>query len=425
MVIARIQALLKQKIGLDAVSIGTATIERVVRERRAASGAQDAQAYLDLVLTSELELQELIEAVVVPESWFFRDRKAFVALARVAHEEYLRRSPESVLRVLSLPCSTGEEPYSIAMTLLDAGVPLHRFQVDAVDISAHALARADGGIYGKNSFRDTDLAFRDRHFTPMGAAYCLNENVRRQVRFRKGNLFDVGSFYGALSFDVIFCRNVLIYFDRPTQLHAIDILNRLLATTGMVFVGPSETAVLQDQGFVSAKLPLAFALRKAVPVASTPVNSGHRKSEPSRRRSIQPMPARTSTRVTAAASKPKQRNSPALPVADATQTAEPNWLETAQQMANEGNLVAALKHCEQHMRDNTPSASAFYLLGLLHDAAGRTAQACEQYRKALYLDPTHAEALIHLAMALRGDGDTHGAKLLLDRAERAQSAGGK
>ena len=122
MVIARIEALLKERIGLDAVSIGTATIERAVRERLAATACQDAHAYLDLVLASEPELQELIEGVVVPESWFFRDRRAFEALARIAQEESRRQPPEGILRVLSLPCSTGEEPYSIAMTLLDAGI---------------------------------------------------------------------------------------------------------------------------------------------------------------------------------------------------------------------------------------------------------------------------------------------------------------
>ena len=420
MVTARIESLLKARIGLDAASIGTASVERAVRERRAASNCQDAQAYLDLVLTSEVELQELIETVVVPESWFFRDRKAFEALAGAAQKECQRRNPEGVLHVLSLPCSTGEEPYSMAMTLLDAAIPAHRFQVDAVDISARALAKADAGIYGKNSFRDKDVGYRDVHFAPMGSAYCLNENVRRQVRFRQGNLFDAGEFFGAQTFDAIFCRNVLIYFDRPTQLRVVEILNRLLAATGMLFVGPSETGVLQDQGFVTAKLPLAFAFRKALVV--------RRESRPAPARSSNPVPnADVNARVPAAIPKAKQRSSPALArvVADTPRTTIPkNWIEEAQQMADQGDLLDALKYCEQHMNE-APSAAAFYLLGLLHDAAGRSQRAREQYRKALYLDPGHAEALVHLAVALRRDGDERGAQLLLDRAKRAQVTGGK
>jgi chemotaxis protein methyltransferase WspC len=417
--IARIESLLKARIGLDAASIGTASIERAVRERCAASDCRDAQAYLDLVLTSEVELQELIEAVVVPESWFFRDRQAFVALAGVAQKECLRKGPEGVLRVLSLPCSTGEEPYSMVMTLLDAGIPAPRFQVDAVDISARALAKADAGIYGKNSFRDKDVGYRDGHFAPMGSAYCLNESVRRQVCFRQGNLFDAGSFFGARTFDAIFCRNVLIYFDRPTQLRVVEILNRLLAATGLLFVGPSETGVLQDQGFVTAKLPLAFAFRKALAIGHEP--------RPAPVRLSKPVPvARANARAPAAIPKPKQRSSPALALVDSARPAVPkSWIEEAQQLADRGNLLDALKHCEQHIDEETTSAAAFYLLGLLHDAAGRSQQACEQYRKALYLDAGHTEALVHLAVALRRDGDARGAQLLLDRAKRVQAAGSK
>lgn len=420
MVIARIETLLKEKIGLDAVSIGVSTLERSVRERVAATGCQDVHAYLELVLTCQPELQELIEAVVVPESWFFRDRRAFEALAHIAQQESSRHHTDGVLRVLSLPCSTGEEPYSIAMALLDAGVPPHRFQVDAVDISARALARADSGIYGKNSFRDSDLEFRDRHFMPMGSAYCLNENVRGKVRLHQSNLFDLGGACGAQTFDVIFCRNVLIYFDRPAQVRAVEILNRRLANTGVLFVGPSETALLQDQGFVTAKVPLAFAFRKASAIARTP-------SPPVR--PLQPMlAARSNTRADALVSVPKQRSShaprPAVALADTPRMATAkNWIEEARQMADRGNLAGALAHCEMHMKQDTPSAQAFYLVGLLHDAAGRTQQACEQYRKALYLDPNHEEALVHLAMALRTGGDEHGAQRLLARAKRAQVAG--
>jgi len=417
--IARIESLLKARIGLDAASIGTASIERAVRERCAASDCRDVQAYLDLVLASEVELQELIEAVVVPESWFFRDRQAFVALAGMAHKECLRKGPEGVVRVLSLPCSTGEEPYSMVMTLLDAGIPAHRFQVDAVDISARALAKADSGIYGKNSFRDKDARYRDDHFAPMGSAYCLNEIVRRQVCFRQGNLFDAGGFFGARIFDAIFCRNVLIYFDRPTQLRVVEILNRLLAATGLLFVGPSETGVLQDQGFVTAKLPLAFAFRKALAIGHEP--------GPAPVRSSKPVPVvRANARASAAIPKPTQRSSPALALVDRARPAVPkNWIEEAQQLADRGNLLDALKHCEQHINEETTSAAAFYLLGLLHDAAGRSQQACEQYRKALYLDAGHTEALVHLAVALRRDGDARGAQLLLDRAKRVQAAGSK
>src|SRR6266403_1076010 len=103
-------------MGLDAESIGVACVERAVRERLAARGLEDVQVYWEQLVTLEQELQELIEAIVIPETWFFRDPEAFAALARAVREEWLSKHAEGTLRLLSLPCSTGEEPFSMART---------------------------------------------------------------------------------------------------------------------------------------------------------------------------------------------------------------------------------------------------------------------------------------------------------------------
>src|SRR6266436_4011826 len=249
-------------MGLDAESIGVACVERAVRERLAARGLQDVQVYWEQLVTIEQELQDLIEAIVIPETWFFRDPEAFAALARAVREEWLSKHAAGTLRILSLPCSTGEEPFSMAMALLDGGLPPSRFHIDAIDISTRAIAWAEQGVYGKNSFRAKDLSFRDRYFEAAERGYRLSDGVRQQVHFRHGNLLSAGWLHGAHGYDVIFCRNVLIYFDRVTQRRAIEVLGRLLTASGLLFVGPSETGLLLDQGFVSAGIPLAFAFRQ-------------------------------------------------------------------------------------------------------------------------------------------------------------------
>src|SRR4029077_13725648 len=111
------------------------------------------------------------------ETWFFRDRRAFTAVARMAHDEWLPTHPEGALSLLSLPCSTGEEPYSMAMALLDATVPMNRFRIDGVDISGRSLAQGTRAVYGKNSFRGDELGFRDRHFAMTADGYRVRENV--------------------------------------------------------------------------------------------------------------------------------------------------------------------------------------------------------------------------------------------------------
>jgi chemotaxis protein methyltransferase WspC len=414
LVYARIAALLKEKMGLDAGSIGIASVERAVRERLATLGVKDVQVYWALLSSSEPELQELIEAIVIPETWFFRDPEAFAALVRVVREEWLTKHAEGTLRVLSLPCSTGEEPFSMAMALLDGGLPPSRFHIDAIDISTRAIALAGQGIYGKNSFRAKDLSFRDRHFEPVERGHRLRDGVRRQVHFRHGNLLSAGWLHGAHGYDVIFCRNVLIYFDRVTQRRAIDVLGRLLTPSGLLFVGPSETGLLLDHGFVSAGIPLAFAFR--------PAGSAAPRLRPRLRTAAagvvaKPVPAKPSKPTPV--EKPQARSTTAGKTTDAIE----HWIDQARRLANQGQLIEALKCCEQNLRIQPSSAEAFHLLGLLHDAAGRVREAAEHYRKALYLDPQHREALVHLAVALQKEGDEAGAQRLFERVNRQSAAG--
>ena len=414
MVYARIAALLKERMGLDAESIGVACVERAVRERLAARGLEDVQVYWEQLTAFEQELQELIEAIVIPETWFFRDPEAFGALVRVVREEWLAKHAEETLHLLSLPCSTGEEPFSMAMALLDGGLPPPRFHIEAIDISTRAIAWAEQGVYGKNSFRVKDLGFRDRYFEPVERGHRLSDGVRRQVHFRHGNLLSAGWLHGAHGYDMIFCRNVLIYFDRVTQRRAIEVLGRLLTPSGLLFVGPSETGLLLDHGFVSAGIPLAFAFRRAG--SSGPEVKSRRKMAPA-----VVMAKTVRTKPSKPASSPKPQPKP--PAAEKTAPATDHWIEQAHHLANQGNLVEALKCCEQNLRSQPASAETYHLIGLLHDAAGRVREAAEHYRKALYLDPRHSEALVHLAVALQKEGDARGAERLFQRANRQLGPG--
>ena len=419
MALARIAALLKERIGLDAESIGVASVERAVRERLAARGLQDAQVYWQQLKDSEEELQELIEAIVIPETWFFRDAEAFAALVRLVGQEWLPKHAEGTLRMLSLPCSTGEEPFSMAMALLGGGFPPQRFHIDAIDISTRAIARAERGIYGKNSFRSKDLGFRERYFELAAAGYRLIDGVRQQVRFRHGNLLADGWLHGAHGYDVIFCRNVLIYFDRPVQDRAIEVLGRLLSPAGLLFVGPSETGLLLDHGFASAGIPLAFAFRRADALAP--------QLRPTRKTSPTVIPARpvpgAGPRISAPAPKLERQPRSEGTLEEKPVAAPAPWIEEARRLANQGNLVEALRCCEQNLADQPASAEAFYLVGLLYEAAGQLHKAAEHYRKALYLEPRHREVLVHLAVALQKEGDARGAQRLFDRADRLLSQG--
>ncbi|BCZ82144.1 putative biofilm formation methyltransferase WspC [Paraburkholderia terrae] len=440
--VPRFEAWLLRETGIDASSLGINAVERAVLERvrvtRLGLAAHDTsvavdpaeiEAYWQQLIVSRDERQGLIEALVVPETWFYRDREAYVALARLANER-LVRDPMHVLRVLSLPCSTGEEPYTVAMTLLDDGIGENRFTVDAFDISARVIAHARAGLYGRNSFRGHPLAFRDRHFTAVDDSWQLNERVRETVRFSHANLFDLQA--GAQApYDFIFCRNVLIYFDREAQDRAIRVLDANLANGGTIFVGPAETGLMMRHAMTSARIPLAFAFRRSTPEET----NAARVVKPlalsaANLTTTQAARAPAITAATRAPAKPPLANRAltpprtqsavrATPPASTPQPAAEPSLAAARRHADAGEFDEAERLAHQHAIVHGPNVDAFYLLGLIADARGRSADAADFYRKALYLDPAHYEALTHLAALLDIGGDRAGAQNLMQRAQRS------
>jgi chemotaxis protein methyltransferase WspC len=409
--IEHIERLLKSRIGLEAESVGRTVIERAVRQRMSALGQQNLEGYWTTLGGSTREQQALVEAVVVPETWFFRYPESFNALASLAQERHAQLHDGRPLRLISLPSSSGEEPYSIAMTLLDAGFSAEQFQIDALDVSDKVLEQARKGLYGRNSFRGDALAFRDRFFHEQDAgSFLLDERVRTCVRLRTGNLLDPSLFAGEPSYDFIFCRNLLIYFDRPTQVRVLELLKRQLQEGGTLFIGPAEASLASQNGLQALGRQQTFAFRLAP--AQTPISAAPRAPAPRTRPAVATVPHP----VPPSRPRPLGRTlSAAVPATVVTDT----WADVAS-LANAGRTDEARQRTEQHLQQNGPSATAYYWLGLLCDAAGQGDQACAYYRKAIYLEPQHREALTHLAAHLEAQGDQSGAQRLYRRAQNPE-----
>ncbi|MDB6023801.1 MAG: hypothetical protein JWM68_24 [Verrucomicrobiales bacterium] len=409
MTFTELENLLKATMGLDATTVGSSTVERGIRERMKATGADSVEKYWNLVCSSAVELQELVESVVVPETWFFRDNHAFTALGKLVREEWSTRNPAGVVRLLSVPCSTGEEPYSLAICLHGSG--MSRFIIDAVDISERALTRAKAAVFGRNSFRGAGLEFQNNYFEKNANGYELTAGIRCRVNFERGNLIE--ETFGATrqKYDFIFCRNLLIYFDAATQKRAFAKLKQMLTDDGVLFVGPSEGAVAVSHGFVSTKLPSSFAFRKSGGKL-TLTGEERIKDKPERKASaLSKPPTSTGKMTTVRPPTPK----PGI------ETPEPEIdLSLARRSADAGKLEDATQICLAHLRRKGASAEAYYLLGLVQDACNAKEEARELYRKAVYLQPDHYDALIHLSLLTASLGDANGARALQHRAERAK-----
>ncbi|QXH34795.1 CheR family methyltransferase [Pseudomonas muyukensis] len=403
---------LQERIGLDVESVGAPMIERALRQRCTLLQAADLDDYWLRLQQSAEEQQALIEAVIVPETWFFRYPESFTALAGLAHKRVAELAGARPLRILSLPCSTGEEPYSIAMALLDAGINPGAFRIDGIDISPSSVAKGEQGVYGRNSFRGTDLAFRERYFSEAGEAHRLAERVRQQVSLQVGNVLDPLLKGREGLYDFVFCRNLLIYFDVPTQQRVFEVLKHLTHGQGVLFIGPAEGSLLARLGMRPLGIAQSFAyVRQDNPPAPAPVS----KPLPVAR---QPAPANPSPRLVALPPRlPPPR--PTVAAKPAAAEGEAQLLAAIARHANAGDSAQAREGCERYLRHFAPKAQIFYWLGLLSDTQGEVAQAITHYRKALYLEPQHPEALVHLAALLASQGDEVGARRLQERAARA------
>lgn len=396
---------LERWIGLDSQTVGSAAIARAVRLRMEACGEPDEVAFIARITRDAAEQCRFIDEVVVPESWFFRDGQVFDILRHFA-AAFATGPGRAPLRILCSPCAGGEEPYSVAMVLFEAGLSSDQFRIDAVDVSHAALARAAAATYSANAFRGDDLTFRDRWFHSQGSAASLDESVRKQVHFSSGNMLDESFATDRQPYDVIFCRNLLIYLTCDARSRVERVIDRLLAPDGLLMLGAAEPPILKG-AWISGGRNAAFALRRGT-------------------RAPSPLPALQPMQHAAAAASRMQDGPGHLPADhrpaecagghEALQSrmdkpvvpgcsAGEALLREAHALAGAGRRSEAMEACQRHQQAEGPSAEVFFLMGGLHQAAGDLDRAEACLHKALYMDPSHDEAFLSLAIVATQRGD--------------------
>jgi chemotaxis protein methyltransferase WspC len=395
-----VASLLARHLGLEVSSIGASALRAAITER-AKARAVHADAYPQL-LSERAELAALVDEIVVPESWFFRDRVPFEHLAQ--HVSRLVRKGKHV-RVLSAPCSTGEEPYSVAISLVELGITARNVTIDAIDVSPPLIAAAREGIYRKTSFRGVDDRIRAEYFTASDETWQLAEAVREMVRFRSANLLAPDFLSGEAPYDVILCRNLLIYLTSDARATALARLGALLADGGFLVVGHAEALEVIDPRFkgVGVAGSFTYSLRTEERVAPPP------REKPVRRTTDRIVPPSTVREERTAPVKPLEK--PALPR---------DLLAEATALADRGELNVAAGLVEQHLEASGADGNAWSLLGTIRQASGDLVRAEECFSRALYCDPTMITVLVQLALLLDRRGDAKGAAQLRARAERAK-----
>jgi chemotaxis protein methyltransferase WspC len=436
--------LLRARIGLDPDSLGPAAFRAAVAARMRDLGLTDPAAYAGVVLAGGEECDALADEIVVPETWFFRGgAKLFADLARHLRDTLAAEPPDRTFRALSVPCSTGEEPYSLAIALTEAGIPPGRWTIDGIDLSRRSLERAGRGWYRESAFREGEPRHRHPYFRPVEGGWEIVPSLRGAVRFRRGNLVEPRALADEGPFDLVMCRNLLIYLHPAARAQVLATLDRLLAPCGLLCTGHAEPLSLLDRRFRPTGPPGFFLYRRddggsaqcpgLAPGRLTPASTPERLVSVDapglpRGDSRSGLPGPGSNNREAPRACPGAPNVGGnLPPVETNVTnpgASPGHpLAEARTLADAGKLDEALASCRAHLGAAGPSAELYSLLGAIHHARHERAEAANCFRKALYLDPAHAGALTHLMLLSEEDGDTAAADRLRRRLARATAGG--
>jgi chemotaxis protein methyltransferase WspC len=285
--------------------------------------------------------------------------------------------------------------------------------VDGVDISARRLDFARTGVFSESAFRGNDRTVRDRYFQKRDQGFELDTEIRSRVRFIQGSALDAALLEREPPYDVIFCRNLLIYLDAAARKRLLENLDRLLAAEGILLIGHADR-FSQDE--IDTRFALVGEPRAAFAYSRAPKPNDTTTTLPL----VQPQLSGSLPLAGKWASTLRDRDVPAgQQMAPEPRQTAGSRLDRATQLANLGRSDEAITLCQQVLRLQGPSPVVYFLMGVIYQSIGDRALGEECFHKTVYLDPGHDEALLALALSAERRGDTSAAAGFRRRAERA------
>lgn len=426
-------------------------------ERRLADRGQSCRAYLESLVTDPAELRTLAVDLTVPETYFFRNIDQFHAFTEVAIPARLAAQGETKhLRLLSVGCASGEEPYTLAMIAREVLDPSVNVSILAIDVNHVVLEKARRARYSAWSLRETPVESQRRWFRRNGNEHVLDESIRNAVHFEEHNLVDIAarSPWPAASFDVIFWRNVMMYFTPAHQRATIARITQALVPGGYLFLGHAETLrgvsnhfhlrhthgtfyyqrrldadvrqELPEPAFEAPPAPLvpagADSWVETIGRASSRIKELSVASQPTFHETPARAPEESSAWDLSFALDllEKERFGDAIERLDALPAEaarDPHvLLLRAALLTHSGQLVKAEEVCHALLEIDELDAGAHYLLALCRAGIGDARAAADHDQVAAYLDPAFAMPRLHLGLLARRANDRESARRDLGQA---------
>ena len=396
-ILSQVSAVVAFKTGLCFPTARNSDLERALLGATRELGLDGVACFAAALLadgTSPTHLSVLVRHLTVGETYFWRDRSVFDALAQhVIPELRQRRTQQRRLRVWSAACCTGEEAYSLAILLQQCLPDWQDWDISILgtDINEIFLQRAAAGIYGEWSFRGVPAGFKERYFTrPDDGHYAILPQIRQMVRFASHNLINppvavLSDGYGEM--DLILCRNVLMYLTPEQASRVVSQIHGTLAEHSWLTVAATECSQVLFGQFETRHFPNAILYRNSVRARQGAVR--------------EPLTIRaTSTAVMPPTRAARDRPPPAT----ATPVIDSDAERRARELANNGRLQEALDWCQRWLAADALASGAHYLRAMILQELGRTSDARRAFKQTLYLKPQFTLAHVGLGNLARAEG---------------------
>jgi len=386
----RLLGVIEEVSGIVVPTRDRSRVEAVALARMRASRCRDLEAYARLLQSGSAgdEWRALLERLTVKESYLFRASRQFAVLEDVVLPDLVsRRPPEAELRVWSAGCARGEEAATLAVVLAESRAMAGRgWRILATDVDERALDEGRSGFYGARAVSAVPPELLARHFERVGDRWRLEQALLERIDFRPVNLVREPLDLPSAPWDVIFMRNVLIYFSEGSQGRVVRAVATAMAPDGWLFLGPSESLLRLETGLRAVDLQGCFAYRVEPSAGDGATSGGLRPSATRPRPSVHgPRPFRHARPAATAVPPPASREEVVEALADGR-------FETARALAEDAAARAA------------DDAVLRALHGLCRDRGGDAEGAIREYRAALYLDPGLFQIRLLLAACLERRG---------------------
>jgi chemotaxis protein methyltransferase CheR len=258
----RYRALIYKECGINFTSTNRSILEGRLKERLRNKPGVTLASYFNVISTDKEELKAFLDSVTTNLTRFFRNQAHFDALEHHVIPELMRvkkASGSATIKIWSAGCSTGEEPYSIAMLLTNILPQPWKFEIVASDISLKCLMTGKEGFYADNRMDGVPPAYLIKHFDKVTGGYKVKADIKAKIRFDYHNLQNDS---GQRNLDIVFCRNVIIYFDDATQTKVVNRFWDSMASKAFLFIGHSESLFGMDTKFEFVKTDKTTLYRK-------------------------------------------------------------------------------------------------------------------------------------------------------------------